>query len=183
MSRKYKFRDPDALYFVSFAVVGWVDVFTRSDYSEIFIDSHSYCQAKKGLELWAYVIMPNHVHLIISRNRSASLQDIMRDLKKYTAGKILNAIKLNQTESRKEWMLRIFQEAGRHNSNNTNYQFWQQDNHPIELSTNAMIDQKLKYLHNNPVAARIVDRAEDYLYSSARQYSGMKGSLNVKLIE
>ncbi len=80
-------------------------------------------------------------------------------------------------------MLWLFKEAGKSNSNNKYYQFWQQDNHPLELSGNLLIDQKLSYLHNNPVEAGIVDEPESYLYSSARDYSGRKGFIDIEFIE
>ncbi len=79
-------------------------------------------------------------------------------------------------------MLWIFKKAGERNSNNKNYQFWRQDNHPIELSTNKIMEQRLNYLHNNPVEAGIVEEPEHYLYSSARDYAGQKGLLNVEFI-
>lgn len=80
-------------------------------------------------------------------------------------------------------MLRIFEEAGIKNSNNKKYQLWIQDNHPEELFSNKFADQKLNYIHNNPVKARIVDNAEDYIYSSARDYAGIKGLLEIVFIE
>lgn len=101
MSRKYKFRDSTRPYFVSFATVYWVDVFTREEYSQIWIDSVKYCQQNKALEVYAYCLMTNHAHMIIS-SESANLSDIMRDMKKYTAEKIISAIKGNVSESRKE---------------------------------------------------------------------------------
>ena len=107
MSTKYKFRNPDGCYFVTYAVVGWVDVFTRNVYKDILIESWRYCQQQKGLLIHAYVIMTNHVHMIISRNSTISLEAIMRDMKKFTSSTILEAIKKEQ-ESRREWMLNIF---------------------------------------------------------------------------
>src|SRR5665647_1923043 len=114
MSRKYKFGEQEAVYFVSFAVVEWVDVFTRREYKDIIIDSLYYCRAKKGLIIYAYVIMSNHLHLLLSReaNSRYTLSDIMRDLKKYTSVRLLNAIQENANESRKTWMLDIFRNAG-----------------------------------------------------------------------
>ena len=112
------------------------------------IESWKYCQQKKGLLIHAYVIVTNHVHMIISRNLNSLLKDIMRDMKKFTAAKILEAIK-TETESRKEWMLTIFQEAGESNSNNTVYQFWQQDTHDI-------FQQKMEYLPVRQVFMKIL---------------------------
>ena len=103
MSRKYKIRDQEKLYFVSFAVVNWIDVFSRKQYKDILIKSLNYCQENKGLELYAYVIMSNHVHLIVGTKGSSRLEDIIRDFKKYTSVTILKAIKENPKESRREW--------------------------------------------------------------------------------
>ncbi len=85
MSGKYKFHNPDATYFVTFAIVRWVDVFTRDIYREIILDSLRYCQKEKGLIIHAYVIMTNHLHLIISREEDNLLENIMRDFKKFTS--------------------------------------------------------------------------------------------------
>ena len=114
--------------------------------------------------------MTNHVHLIISAKEGFELAAIIRDLKKYTSRMIIASIEGNPKESRKEWMIWLFKGAGARNVNNKIFQFWQQDNHPIELSTNEMIDQRLNYLHENPVRAGIVCEAAHYKYSSAIDY-------------
>lgn len=183
MSSKYKFRDPDSIYFISFSVVNWIDVFVRNTYRDILIDSIVHCQNKKGLVVHAYVIMTSHVHMIISRKGSNALEDIMRDLKKFTSYKIVGAIMQHPRESRKEWLLKMFEENGRKNPNNTKYQFWQQDNHPIELTDNKMIEQRLIYLHENPVKAGFVRLAEEYTYSSANDYAGVKGYVEIDLLD
>ncbi len=173
MSGKYKIRDQQKLHFVSFAVVYRIDVFTRREYKDILIESLRYSQTNKGLELYAYCIMSNHVHLILGTNGKNKIQDILRDIKKFTAVKIIKAINLHPFESRKVWMLRMFEKAGKANSNNKKYQFWRQDNHPIELSSNSLVEQKLEYIHENPVKAGIVLSGEEYLYSSAKNYAGL----------
>ncbi len=109
MSRNYKFNNPDGIYFISFATVEWVDVFTRNEYKNILIESLKHCQAEKGLILFAFVIMSNHVHLIAKANEEHSLSDVLRDFKKFTSKAIVKAIKDNPKESRKDWMLKIFQ--------------------------------------------------------------------------
>lgn len=172
MSRKYKIRDQDQLYFVTFTVINWIDVFIRQRYRDIFLDSLRYCQQHKGLEVCAYCIMSSHVHLIIGRNSEQSLQGIIRDIKKFTSVKIIEAIMDNERESRKKWLLWFFERAGKRNPSNTTYQFWQNHSHPIELNTNSIIYQKLDYIHNNPVKEGIVLSPEDYLYSSAINYAG-----------
>ena len=81
-------------------------------------------------------------------------------------------------------MLWLMERAGKKNSNNLNFQLWQQDNHPIELATPAITHQKLDYLHYNPVVAGIVEKPEDYLYSSAIDYyTNRKGMIDIILIE
>lgn len=177
MSRKYKIRDQDKLYFVTFTVINWLDVFIRREYKDIVLDSIRYCQQHKGLEVCAYCIMSSHVHLIIGRHGEASLESVIRDIKKFTSNKIIEAIKNNSQESRKELLIWLFERAGKANSNNTHYQFWQQHSHPIELSTNEMIDQRLNYIHTNPVTAGIVLSPEHYLYSSAINYAGLPEKL------
>ena len=172
MSRKYKIRNQDKLYFVTFTVIQWLDVFTRQEYRDIFLESVRFCQNHKGLEVCAYVIMSSHVHMIIGRNKEESLQGIVRDLKKYTSVKIVEAIRDNEHESRRELLIWLFERAGKFNSNNKNIQFWQQHSHPIELFSNEVIDEKLNYIHRNPVEAGIVLSPEDYLYSSAVNYAG-----------
>ena len=165
----YKIRNKELEHFITFAVVEWVDVFTRKDYRDILLDSIRFCQNEKGLILNAWCVMSNHVHLIASA-RDNNLSDILRDFKKFTSKQIITAIENNKQESRKDWMLRIFREHGEKNSRNTNYQFWRQDNQPKELYSSAFIVQKINYIHNNPVEAGIVERPEHYLYSSARDY-------------
>jgi REP element-mobilizing transposase RayT len=127
--------------------------------------------------------MPNHVHLIAGVEEGKSLSAVMRDLKKFTSYAITKAIEENLQESRRDWMLWIFKQNGTRNSNNTLYQFWQQENHPIELSSNLLLDQKLEYIHQNPVRAGICYAPEDYIYSSAGQYAGMETILPVLIIE
>ena len=112
MSEKYKVRNPDALYFITFAVVGWVDVFTRRCYVDILLESIKFCQKEKGLEVYAWCIMSNHVHLIVGRNGSNDIPNIIRDLKKYTSKQIVKAIAENNRESRRDWMLSLFLEYG-----------------------------------------------------------------------
>ena len=93
---------------------------------------------------------------------------------------ILKAISENPKEGRKEIFLERFEQAGRINSNNRKYQFWRQDNKPIELWSNDVIDQKIDYVHNNPVEAGFVKHPEDYLYSSAKYYIENQGILEIE---
>src|SRR5680860_449048 len=176
MSRKYKFHNPEGVYFVSFAVEGWVDVFTRNEYKNILVENLKYCQNQKGLEIFAWCIMTNHVHLVIRAKDGYRLSDILRDFKKFTSKELLKAIAANIQESRKDWLLEQFETP-------EGFRFWRADNKPIELWSNAVIDQKITYLHQNPVEEGLVFKAEDYVYSSAIDYSGENGMLDIIVVK
>ncbi|EPR66180.1 transposase [Cyclobacterium qasimii M12-11B] len=122
--------------------------------------------------------MPSHVHLIISSENNI-LSDILRDLKRHTSKALLKSIAENPKESRKEWMLWMFGRAGKRNANNEKFQFWQQSNHPIEISNAKMLKQRLDYLHQNPVEAGLVALPEHFQYSSAIDYAGEKGIIPI----
>ena len=178
MSRNYKFHNKEGLYFVSFAVVYWIDVFVRELYCEKIIESLSYCQKEKGMEIFAWCIMPSHIHLVFNaKNNNPS--DLIRDFKRHTSKVIQKTITENIQESRKEWMLWMMEQAGKKNSNVKHRQFWQQHNKPIELWSNEVIEQKIDYIHNNPVVAGFVTEACDWKYSSAKTFAGEEGMLNL----
>lgn len=115
--------------------------------------------------------MTNHVHLIVSAT-NGNLSSVIRDLKKYTSRKILETIQ-NEPESRKLWMLHQFAYFASRHSRNENYQAWTHSNHPEMIFTDEFFQQKLNYIHQNPVRAGIVFQPEDYVYSSAAQYAGL----------
>ncbi|NMM50618.1 REP-associated tyrosine transposase [Marinigracilibium pacificum] len=183
MSEKYKFNNPEGIYFVTCTVVFWIDLFTRKEYKHVLLDTLEYYQRKRGLTVHAYCIMPSHIHMILSVNKDGeSLSAIMRDFKKLSNKRIISEIgRIN--ESRSEWLLRAFKHAGSKLKRITSNKIWMDGNHPIELDNNIMIEQRLDYIHNNPVDAEIVDEAENYWYSSARDYFDYKkGLLNVELL-
>ena len=153
-------------YFLTFTVVGWIDVFTRERYCETVLDSLQYCISKKGLLVYSYVIMPSHIH-IIARHDDESLSGVIRDFKSFTATSILGSIENQSGESRKEWMLHLFRYHAKNQKQNAKYMFWQKTKHPIELNYPQIIDQKLDYIHYNPVEAGYVTEVSDWVYSSA----------------
>lgn len=177
MSGRYKVREGFRPHFVTSTVVGWADAISRPEYKDIILDSLRYCREHKNLLIHAWVIMNNHIHLIVSAANDADLPSTIRDFKKYTSGRLLEAISTNTTESRKEWLLNMFLFAGKGNHDNERYQFWQKDYHPIELSNDALFRQRLDYLHENPVRAGIVREPQHYLYSSAIYYYEQKPGL------
>jgi REP element-mobilizing transposase RayT len=172
MSEKYKTHE-DGLYFVSFSVVGWIDVFSRRIYQDLLVDSFLFCQKNKGLKIYCYCIMPSHVHFI-SYSENGSLSNILRDLKSFTATKIIQSISTNISESRKEWMINQFRSYGKSSPQQQSMQFWKHDNHPFYLYSNEMIDQKVDYIHNNPVVAGFVNDPHEWRLSSANEESPIK---------
>ena len=166
MGHTYVIRDQFGQYFVTFTVHQWVDVFSRKEYADLFLDSIRYCQKEKGLKVYAWVIMTNHVHMIIGSDK-VKLSDIIRDLKKYTSTQIINAIKNNPHESRKNWLLWLFQkENGK--------LFWKEGYHREEIISDSSFQTKLDYIHMNPVKAGIVEKEEEYVYSSCGDFYGVR---------
>lgn len=178
MSRKYKFSNNDYLYFISFAVVYWIDLFIRKEYKDILLDSWRFCQKEKDLDIYGWCIMTSHVHMIIG-SRGRPMEKIVSEVKSYTSKLLRKAIEESNTESRREWMLWLMKRAGEKNGNNNDWQLWQQHNQPIEIRSADFFFQKLNYIHQNPVEAGFVELEEDYLYSSARDFHNEKGLLEL----
>ena len=178
MSRKYKFWDSNKMYFISFATVHWIDVFTRNEYKDELIKCFQYCQEKKGLKIFAWCIMPSHVHMIIS-SHAKPLEDIVRDMKSFTSTQLRKLIKEHPQESRREWMVWMMERAGKKNGNNNGWQFWQQHNQPIEITGQQMYADTVWYIHQNPVVAGFVYEAEQWIYSSAKGYAKNDGIIKL----
>ena len=180
MSR-YKIDKQDGAYFMTFTTVAWVDLFIRDAYKQLIADSLNFCVNEKGLEIYSYVIMPSHIHLIAGAKEN-NLSTVVGSFKKFTSRELIKRIQ-DSGESRREWLLPIFRDAGEKNPRNKKFQIWQQDNHPEEVYSPKFTLSKIKYIHNNPVEEGFVSRPEDYLYSSAKDYAGMQGPVKVSLIE
>lgn len=142
MSEKYKFTDPDGLYFITMTIVGWIDLFTRAELKNVILGSLRHCQKDKGLIIHAWCIMPSHVHMIIS-SENAPLSSIMRDFKKFTAKKLISEIR-RINESRRSWLLELFGDVGFALKRVQEYKVWQDGNHPLLLTTPSEMDQKLE---------------------------------------
>jgi len=177
MTTGCQIKDQEAIYYLTLQVVDWVDVFTRLCYRDIVLDSLRYCQLNKNLQLFAFVVMSNHLHLI-ANSASGELSATLRDFKKFTSKAILQQITEGR-ESRRERMLNRFEFAASRHGRNEKYQFWTHENHAIHLYSSEFIREKLDYLHDNPVRAGIVTKPEDFLYSSALTYAGLDGVLDI----
>ena len=181
MSRKYKFHNNEGLYFISFATVYWLDVFVRDQYFNLLIESLDYCRKNKDMEIYAYCIMTSHIHLIF-RAKQNNPSDLIKEMKIFTSKKVQEAIENNPQESRKEFLLWMMERAGKKNSNVKHRLFWQQHNKPIELWNPKVIDQKVDYIHQNPVETGFVSEPEHWKYSSAIDYGGGNGLLDIDYV-
>ena len=181
MGYQYRIHGERA-YFLTMTVVDWIDVFTRKNHKLKVVESLRYCQEKKGLKIYAWCLMPSHLHLIASADEPNNLSDIIRDFKKFTARRIVNQIK-EEPESRREWLLDKLAYNGRIAPDNETYKLWQSGNHPVELYSPEFTKQKLNYIHNNPVEELYVVNSWDYYFSSARNYADLDGLLDVILID
>jgi REP element-mobilizing transposase RayT len=177
----YIIRDQSKTHFITATVVDWVDVFSRKTYRDCVIESLEFCIMNKGMILYGYVIMSNHIHLIIQSNNS-KLSDLIRDFKKFTAKTILHKIE-TEPESRSDWMLKRFEFACKSHSRNEKYQFWQYGNHPEEIFSEKFFWSKLDYIHLNPVRAGIVTKASHYVYSSASNYVNDNGIITFTKVD
>lgn len=167
------------LYFTTSTIIDWVDIFTRPAYKHIIVESLKYCQQFKGLDIYAWVLMTNHLHMIVGTNGKYDISDVLRDFKKFTSKRIVKAIMENQLESRKEWLLDRCLYRGANDKKTTYFKLWQEGNYVETLHSYDFYREKLDYIHMNPVRQEIVDQPEYYLYSSARNYCGEEGLLEV----
>lgn len=181
MSRKYRhYPDGNYIYFITSAVVEWIPLFLSHRYFNILTDAFAYCRNNKGLRVHAYVLMPNHFHLIASSEPQAALPDIIRDLKRYTSREVTRCLE----EDGAYFVLGLLEEAAVLDERNNIYQVWQKGYHPEAIFTQRFFRQKLDYLHNNPVRKGYVDAAEHWRYSSASQYvAGSVGMMEIDRLE
>lgn len=176
----YKIRNQGALHFLTFTIVGLIDIFSRQRYRDIILESFNFCRERKQLKVGAYVVMSNHIHLLWQAQKN-NLSDIIRDFKTFTSKAITNAIE-TETERRKEWLLYMFGFFAKRTNANDYYKVWTGMNHPEEIYSNDFMKTKLNYIHQNPVRASIVSKAEDYLYSSAYNYTTGKGLIEIDFL-
>ena len=172
---------PDYVYFITLTIVDWLDIFTRPAYKHIIIDSLNYCIANKGLKVYCWCLMSNHMHMIASTTEGNNLSDVLRDFKKFTSKDLIRTLK-EIPESRRDWLLNLFWYAGKNDKKIKYYKVWQEGNDAKEIHSTDFLNQKLEYIHNNPVRAEMVVSPEDYLYSSAKDYSGLKGLVNIEFV-
>jgi len=175
-----KITAEDQVHFLSPTIIQWLPLFTKKSYQSIILESIRFCQTHKGLLLFGWVIMPDHLHLLARANERQNLSNIVRDFKRHTA-KLLFQEMQSQKESRKNWMNWLCKEyCSKASIKNKNYVIWQPGNYaiPIRGGSNDM-EVKLNYIHENPVRAGLVSVPEHYALSSAIDYSGGQGLLDI----
>ncbi len=168
MSEKYKVIDSTVPTFITLTVTDWIDLFIRPVYTNILDDSLNYCIGHKGLVVHAYVYMTSHLHLIVS-STGEELQNIVRDFKKFTSKQIITAIK-EHPESRREWLLNKFSYAAKRTGRGKHYKVWKDGFHPVLLDTIKKIEQRVHYIHYNPIATGMIYEESAWVHSSYGAY-------------
>ena len=176
----FKIRDQAATHFLTFSIMGWIDIFSRQRYRDMMLESMQFCRQHKGLKIGAYVIMSNHIHTIWNAMNN-NLSDVIRDFKTFTSKAITAAIEA-EPESRRDWLLYMFHFYANRTAANDNFKVWTGNNHPEEIHSDKFMCSKLNYIHENPVRAGLVAEASHYLYSSATNYEGKKGMMEIDLL-
>lgn len=176
MRTRYQILGSDSVYFITSTIVEWIPVFTKKEYFEIIVNSLSYCRENKGLKLYAYVVLDNHIHFIASAN---NLSQIIKDFKSYTAREIIKTAKADS----KKWLLNQLEFYKKKYKKDSEYQVWQEGYHPQVITREEVFKQKVEYIHNNPVKRGFIEEADHWIYSSARNYLCGEGCIEIDLIE
>lgn len=169
---RYRFLGDDAPYFMTMTVNHWLPVFTRPETVEIVLDSWRWLQAKEQFRLHGYVILENHLHLVA---RSPHIGDTIRRFKSYTARRIIDHLQIRNARQLLD-LLALFKRVHKVQSE---HQFWEEGSHPQRIETEEVMRQKLDYVHQNPVKRGFVDLPEHWRWSSARNYAGLDGLIEV----
>jgi REP element-mobilizing transposase RayT len=169
---RYRFGDDAYPYFMTWTIVGWLPVFTRQESTKIIYDSWRFLQLEREFQLLGYVILENHVHLIAT---APNLAAAVKCSKSFTALQIVELLKKRNARQ----LLRGLAALKLPNKKQSEHQVWQEGSHPKMIETDEMLWQKLEYIHNNPVERGYVDDPLHWRYSSARNYAGQPGLIEV----
>ena len=170
---RYKIYDTSFPYFLTMTVVDWLPIFANREVADIILNSLRYLQEEKKAKLYAYVIMKSHVHCVV---QSDELKKVIQSFKSYTARAIIDYF----TERQNADILRKLKQNKLSYKTKSEYQVWQEGSHPKEITTDTMMYQKIEYIHNNPVRKGYVEEASFWHYSSAQNYEGKQGVMNVE---
>ena len=170
---RYKIYEPTHPHFITLTVLHWIPIFTNTKSVSVIIDSLKYLQKSDHLKIYAYVILENHLHLVAS---SDDLPKTVKKFKSYTAKEILKILKDNGVKTILD-QLAFYKKA---HKTDTEYQVWQEGFQPKLIQNEQMMIEKIEYIHNNPVKRGYVDEAKHWRYSSARDYEGIDGLIEVE---
>ena len=168
---RYKITQQNAPRFVTLTVLHWIPVFTRPATVDIILDSLRFLMTE-GLKVHAYVILENHLHLVV---QSEQLGKDLARLKSYTAQQLITYLKQHHVNTILD-QLAFYKKA---HKGDRDYQFWQEGVHPELIQGESMMKQKIEYIHQNPVKRGYVDCAKHWRYSSARDYEGEVGLIDI----
>ena len=168
---RYTIIDPQQPHFVTLTVLHWIPVFTRPKTVDILLDTLRFL-GNEGLKVYAYVVLENHCHCVL---QSDALDKDIRRFKSWTARQLIQYLADNNVRQILE-QLAFYKKA---HKKDRAYQFWQEGVHPELIQNDEMMRQKIEYIHHNPVKRGYVDETEHWRYSSARNYAGKEGLLEV----
>jgi REP element-mobilizing transposase RayT len=169
---RYRIYETEFPYFLTCTIVGWLPLFTRPEAVEIVLDSWRHLQRQGGLLLFGYVILENHLHFIAS---APGLPGVVRRFKSHTARQLIDLLQRHAAEV----LLRQLRAHKLRHKVESRYQLWQEGHQPKQIGSDEVMWQKLEYIHNNPVARGYVDDPLHWRYSSARNYAGQPGLIEV----
>ena len=169
---RYKISESNRPYFLTNTIINWTPIFTRPESVQIILDSFSYMQKNEYLKIYGYVILENHLHWIA---QSEDLNKEIARFKSYTAKMLINCL----AESGNQKILQQFKFYKKAHKKDREHQVWEEGSHGQLIQNEQMLRQKLDYIHLNPVKRGYVDKPEYWRYSSARNYLGQKGLIEV----
>jgi len=166
-------------FFVTTTVVEFAPIFSCGEqYYDILVGALRYVLREHRAPLLAYVLMPNHIHLIPAMPVGESLSDLMRDFKKFTSTKIRIQLQRERQRGFVEILRRNAEQVER--KKQQRFKLWMDRFDDIVIHDDAMLVTKVEYIHNNPVKAGLVSAPEEWYYSSAADYLGIRsGPLQV----
>jgi REP element-mobilizing transposase RayT len=169
---RYTITEPDKPHFMTCTVMEWLPVFTRPDTVQIILDSWCYQREHEALKLHGYVILENHLHFIA---QAKNLNKCVHDFKSFTARQLIDYLQAHHAER----LLTRLRFSKRAHKTDRDYQFWQEGVHAELVFSEAMMREKLDYIHANPVKRGYVCLPEHWRYSSASHYAGLESLIEV----
>jgi putative transposase len=174
----------DGCYLLTLNIVDKIDLFVRPAYKRVIADALNHFIQSQGLYLYSWCLMSSHLHLVLRTNDGAAPAYFERDFKKYTTPALLKTIEM-EMDLRREWMFRLFEDYGLSLRRLEKYHLWQNCSSPLRIPNDQprLLMDRIAHVHENPVREGIVDQPESYLFSSARDYSGIRGLVAVKVVQ